>query len=55
MDHLLNFQGHAAFVWGAYVPTLILLLAEAWAVRARLQRARDAAARGDDDDQEASR
>lgn len=47
MDHLsqlLRFEGHAVFVWGAWLPCLALLVAEALLVRARLRRARTDAA-----------
>jgi len=38
-------QGHGHFVWGAWLPCLVLLVAEALLVRARLRRARADAAR----------
>jgi heme exporter protein CcmD len=37
-------EGHARFVWAAYAPALVLLIAEAWLVHARLRRARRDAA-----------
>ena len=43
MDNLINLlrlDGHGVFVWGAYGPSLVLLLAEAWLVRSRVRRAR---------------
>ena len=39
-------DGHGPFVWGAYVPALLLLAAEALLVRARLSRARNQARQG---------
>jgi heme exporter protein CcmD len=36
-------DGHGLFVWGAWLPCLVLLVAEALLVRARLRRARRAA------------
>ncbi len=41
---LLRADGHAIFVWGAWLPCLLLLVVEAWQVRARLRRARAEAA-----------
>jgi heme exporter protein CcmD len=46
IDTLFNLQGHGAFVWGAYAPVLIALVAEAWLVLARLKRARAQAGAG---------
>ncbi|WP_374566831.1 heme exporter protein CcmD [Ideonella sp.] len=40
LSQLLHLEGHGLFVWGAYAPALVLLVAEAWLVRARLRRAR---------------
>ncbi|HEX5685091.1 MAG TPA: heme exporter protein CcmD [Ideonella sp.] len=40
LSQLLHLDGHGLFVWGAYVPTLALLVAEALLVRARLRRAK---------------
>ena len=40
LSQLLHLNGHGLFVWGAYAPTLALLVAEALLVRARLRRAR---------------
>ncbi len=43
MDNLINLlrlDGHGVFVWGAYLPCLVLLVAEALLVRARVRRAR---------------
>jgi heme exporter protein CcmD len=40
LSRLLHLEGHGLFVWGAYAPTLALLIAEALMVRARLRRAR---------------
>ena len=37
---LLHLDGHGLFVWGAYAPTLALLVAEALLVRARLRRSK---------------
>ncbi|HJV68096.1 heme exporter protein CcmD [Ideonella sp.] len=55
MDHLsqlLRLEGHAVFVWGAWLPSLVLLAAEALLVRARLRRARaQVAQRGTEDPQ----
>ena len=43
-------EGHGLFVWGAWLPCLLLLVAEALLVRARLRRARaDAARRADEE------
>lgn len=38
--HLWRLDGRGAFVWGAYLPCLVLLVAEALLVRARVRRAR---------------
>jgi hypothetical protein len=44
LSHLL--EGHRLFVWGAWLPCLVLLVAEALLVQSRLERARrDAALR----------
>lgn len=40
LDWLFTTEGHALFVWGAYLPALLLLLAEGLAVHARVRRAR---------------
>jgi heme exporter protein CcmD len=40
LSRLLHLDGHGLFVWGAYAPTLTLLVAEALLVRARLRRAK---------------
>jgi hypothetical protein len=40
LSSLLALDGHALFVWGAWLPCLVLLVAEALRVRARLRRAR---------------
>ena len=40
LSQLLRLDGHGAFVWGAYLPSLVLLVAEALLVRARVRRAR---------------
>jgi heme exporter protein CcmD len=45
LSPLLRLDGHAVFVWGAWLPCLVLLVAEAVLVRARLRRARAEAAR----------
>ena len=39
-------DGHGPFVWGAYAPALLLLVAEGLLVRARLRRAREQARHG---------
>ena len=36
-------DGHGLFVWGAWLPCLVLLVAEALLARSRLRRARTAA------------
>jgi heme exporter protein CcmD len=41
-------DGHGPFVWGAYAPALLLLVAEALMVRTRLRRAREQARIGAD-------
>ncbi|MGM9490166.1 heme exporter protein CcmD [Ideonella sp. YS5] len=45
LSSLLRLDGHGLFVWGAWLPCVVLLVAEAVAVRARLRRARAEAAR----------
>lgn len=48
---LFSSEGHALYVWAAYAPALLLLVAEGLLVHARLKRARqeaaDAVAAGD--------
>jgi hypothetical protein len=39
LSRLLHLDGHGLFVWGAYAPTLALLVAEGLLVRARLRLA----------------
>jgi heme exporter protein CcmD len=43
LSQWLRLDGHALFVWGAWLPCLVALGAEALLVRARLRRARAAA------------
>lgn len=40
LDWLFSTEGHALFVWGAYLPALVLLVAEGVAVHARVRRSR---------------
>ena len=40
LSSLLGLDGHALFVWGAWLPCLVLLVAEALRARARVRRAR---------------
>jgi heme exporter protein CcmD len=50
LSTLLHLDGHAVFVWGAWGPSLVLLVAEALLVRARLRRARAEAAQRPEED-----
>ena len=43
LDRLLTWECHGLFVWGAWLPCLVLLVAEALLVRRRLRRARASA------------
>jgi heme exporter protein CcmD len=43
LSQWLRLEGHGLFVWGAWLPCLVALAAEALLVRARLRRARAAA------------
>ena len=43
LSQWLRLEGHGLFVWGAGLPCLVALAAEALLVRARLRRARAAA------------
>jgi heme exporter protein CcmD len=43
LSQWLRLEGHGVFVWGAWLPCVVVLVAEALLVRARLRRARVAA------------
>jgi heme exporter protein CcmD len=43
LSQWLHLDGHGLFVWGAWLPCLVAMAAEALLVRARLRRARAAA------------
>jgi heme exporter protein D len=43
IDDFMQMGGYGLYVWGSYVVTLVVMLAEAWAVRRRQGRALDSA------------
>jgi len=42
-DEFVRMGGYGLYVWGSYAVTLVVMLAEAWAVRQRRRRALEGA------------